>query len=146
MDDPLTIANCFNDVFVNIGPQLAENIPNSSLNYKYYLDMPIQESMFTEPTTAEEITKFFRSLKDTAAGYDGFNRAIISQISPLIFNSLVHVINLSLLYGVVSTEIKTAKVKPLFKGDYPHLLNNYRPISILPLLSKLFEKTMHCRI
>ena len=58
----------------------------------------------------------------------------------------MHIINLSLLSGTVLKEIKLAKVKPRFKGDNPHLLNNYRRITILPILSKSFEKIMHKRI
>ena len=63
--------------------------------------------MFAEPVTEEELTNVFKLLKDSAAGYDGFNRTIISKIFQIILRSPVHIINLSLLSGVVPKEIKT---------------------------------------
>ena len=59
---------------------------------------------------------------------------------------MVHIINTSLQTGDVPDEIKIAKVLPFYKADNNHILNNYRPISILPILSKIFEKIMHDRI
>ena len=48
--------------------------------------------------------------------------------------------------GVFPSELKIAKVIPLFKNGKQHLLSNYRPISILPLFSKIFERIIHSRL
>ena len=116
INDPMLIANKFNDFFINIGPELESKIEESSITYTHYLNEPNQNSLFVEPVTEEEINKLFKSLKDSAAGYDSFNHTIISQIFQLILKPLVHIINLSLLFGIIPKEIKIAKVKPLFKG------------------------------
>ena len=108
--------------------------------------MPNKDSIYIDPTVPEEVTKLCNALKDSASGHDGFNRTIISVIFQTILGPLVHIIKLSLFSGVVPKEIKIAKVKPLFKADNQHLFNNYRPTSILPILSKLFEKIMHSRV
>ena len=55
---------------------------------------------------------------------------------------LTHVINLSLATGVFPDQLKIAKVVPIYKTSDPTFLNNYRPISLLPAFSKLFEKIM----
>ena len=146
MNDSKVIANQFNEFFINVGPQLENKIADSSITHTHYLEESNQHSIFIEPTTEAEINGVFKILKNSAAGYDGFNRTIISIILHIVLKPLVHIINLSLFSGTVPKEIKLAKVKPLFKGDNPHLLNNYRPISILPILSKFFEKIMHKRI
>ena len=54
------------------------------------------------------------------------------------------VINQSLCTGIFPTKLKIAKVIPLFKnkGDC-HLFDNYRPISLLPTISKIFERVVH---
>ena len=148
-DQPMNdsvIANQFNEFFINVGPQLENKIADSSISHTHYLGESNQHSIFIEPTTEAEINGVFKILKNSAAGYDGFYRKTISIILHIVLKPLVHIINLSLLSGTVPKDSKLAKVKPLFKGDNPHLLNNYRPISILPILSKSFEKIMHKRI
>ena len=50
------------------------------------------------------------------------------------------------LHGVFPNELKIAKVIPLFKGGESKYLNNYRPVSVLPVFSKVLEKLMYDRI
>ena len=61
---------------------------------------------------------------------------------------MVHLCNLSLKYGVVPDCLKSARVTPIYKSgsNCPRTLLNYRPISILPSLSKLYEKLVHSRL
>ena len=58
------------------------------------------------------------------------------EIAPL----LTHVINLSLEQGIFPLELKVAKVIPIYKCEDSHIFGNYKPISLLPCLSKVFEK------
>ena len=48
--------------------------------------------------------------------------------------------------GIVPRKLKIAKVIPLYKSEKPELFTNYRPISILPCLSKILERIMYNRI
>ena len=61
----------------------------------------------------------------------------------LISAPLVDIINLSLLKGIFPDKLKIAKVIPVYKAEDPSLFVNYRPISLLPVFSKLFEKVMY---
>ena len=61
----------------------------------------------------------------------------------VIAKPLTHVINLSLSTGIVPNELKAARVNPVFKTGETHKFDNYRPISILPVISKIFEKCVH---
>ena len=63
--------------------------------------------------------------------------------SPIIAESLTYICNLSIKTGSFPEKWKEAKVKPLHKGGASNDPNNFRPISILPVLSKLFEKHVH---
>ncbi|ELT98403.1 hypothetical protein CAPTEDRAFT_71803, partial [Capitella teleta] len=59
---------------------------------------------------------------------------------------LTRILNLSLQEGVVSTELKKARVAPIFKAGDKHCINNYRPISVLPYFCKIFEKVVHKKL
>src|SRR6218665_1614483 len=61
-------------------------------------------------------------------------------------NPLSMVINSYLATGIVPYAIKQARVSSIFKHGLKTDMNNYRPISILPYFSKLFEKVMHTRL
>ena len=53
---------------------------------------------------------------------------------------LTHIFNHSLSQGIFPDLFKMAKVNPIFKKDDPHEISNYRPISLLPSISKVLEK------
>ena len=71
---------------------------------------------------------------------------LILDISSSIIDPLLHIYNLSLSTGVVPNKLKIAKVIPIFKRGDSHLPNNYRPISLLSVFSKLLEKVMYNRL
>ena len=64
----------------------------------------------------------------------------------IISEPLAHNINLSIAYGVVPGQIKTARVVPLFKDDDSSLFTNYRPVLILPSFSEFLERIIYNRI
>ncbi len=71
---------------------------------------------------------------------DGIGPQILKIAAPVITKSLTHIINLSIMSGNFPETLKCAKVTPIFKKGEKEDPGNYRPISILPVLSKLFEK------
>ena len=68
---------------------------------------------------------------------------VCSKIAHEIAKPISYIINLSLQSGQVPTEWKTAQVIPLHKSGSKNDYNNYRPISILPVISKILEKAVH---
>ena len=89
---------------------------------------------------------------DKATGPDGISARLLKEACPEIVPSLTHIINLSIRCGYFPDEWKISKVLPLYKEDIKSDPNNYRPISILPFVSKIIEKTKymitgsHCRL
>ena len=70
---------------------------------------------------------------------------IIKLSSDIIVEPLTEIINVSLVSGCFPDTLKIAKVLPAFKTGDPEKLKNYRPISILPAFSKLYEKVVYNR-
>jgi len=95
----------------------------------------------------ETVTNTALSLKTkVSSGHDELSTKIMKKCIYTLCVLLTHVINLSLSTGVFPNQLKVAKVAPVFKASNPTLFNNYRPISLLPAFSKLFEKIMFNKI
>jgi hypothetical protein len=74
ISDPHTIANKFNDYFVNVGPGIARKLPSSERSFKDYLSNNNKESFFLEPTTKHELEIDIRNLNvKKSPGYDGIS-------------------------------------------------------------------------
>ena len=147
ISNPSDIANKFCDYFTNIGPNLASKIPSTNSSPKDFLSSALSESISLQPLTVGELNNIVKSFNaNKAPGHDNISMKIIHQSFQNIAQPLVTIINTSLSTGVFAESLKIAKVIPVFKADDPTLFSNYRPISILPAFSKLFEKVMYNRV
>jgi len=146
--DSNIIANGFCKFFSEIGEQYANKIGQSHKSPHEYLGNNRQEnSIFFSPTDSHEIYKILGSLKPkTSTGHDKISTKFLKSIDISIAVPLSIIANKSMLEGVVPDAIKTAKVVPIFKAKNKQILNNYRPISLLPSISKILEKIIHKRL
>ena len=146
ISEPHIISNILNDFFCNIGPELQENLPSFDKdNFKKYLPPSILNSFYLSPVTKEEIVREIKLLKiNKACGEDGIGAKIL-QICPDVFAfNLEIILNKCIELGEYPTELKIAKVVALFKKGQKHIANNYRPISLLACIDKIFERLI-CR-
>ena len=109
-----------------------------------YLTGNYSKSVFFIPVTKIEILDIINSPNNsTSKGHDNITTNIDKeckyQFSPL----LMHLVNNSLSDGYAPNDLKIAKVIPLFKSDERYLVSSYRPISLLPVFSKVFEKAVY---
>ncbi len=147
VSDPKQIGDAFCDYFTNIGPKLAKNIPPSNRTKNPPQGKHVEASIFLSPTDPNEVYYIISSLKSKAStGYDGISTKLIKDIKSEIAYPLSILINKSLQEGTVPDDLKIAKVLPIFKKNDPHNVSNYRPISLLPGFSKIFEKVVFKRI
>ena len=138
------IAENFNLFFASIGTTQASKIPSTNKHFtQYLLNSPLCRFNLTL-TTPEEVLFTVSKLKPkTSSGFDNLSTKLLKLIIPFISQPLAHAINQSFSSGVFPDLLKLAKVCPLFKKDDMSLLTNYRPISLLPCISKVFEKIVH---
>ena len=125
--------------FVNVGHNLAKHIPNVGIFPRNFMGDWALQTIFMEPVTDSKIV---HSLKNGAPGYDGVPSQILKDTINTIIDPLCFLCNHSLEQGVFPSELKLANVLPLFKSGDAMLFNNYRPVSLLCTLSKVFEKVM----
>lgn len=140
LDDGMK-ADLFNQYFVNIGRDVAENlvtIPNQSdIQHIYRVSAPSCNSLVLD---FENIFKSLKNIKSNkAAGPDGISSTIISLAGPAIIHGLENIFKRSFVTRTVPTSWKRAKVTPIFKKGARTDIANYRPISLLCIPSKLLE-------
>ena len=143
--DPIEIANKFNDFFVNIGPNLAAQIDiQNKPPFTSYLKSTISPTFHFDQINEAITTKIISNLKPKAScGFDNISLQLLKQCSTLIVKPLTAIINQSLTNGIFPDDLKVAKVIPIYKKEDEHQFDNYRPISLLPAISKILEKIAH---
>lgn len=134
---PMSIGSCFNNFFVNIGPDLAKKVPQATRPFNSYLKANFVNSFTFSPVTENEILQIVNNLNNkTSTGVDEVPLNILKE----------DLINISFETGYVQDELKIARVCPIFKAENKLDIGNYRPISVLPASSKIYEKAMQTRL
>ena len=113
--------------------------------YKYYQDKGAKQNSFKfSPVGGEDILKSLLSLNvSKATGLDGLSARFLKDGENQISSAIANIINLSLYSGRIPDNMKTARVVPLYKKNSKSEPGNYRPVSILTVMSKILEKTVH---
>lgn len=136
-------ADQFNEFFTSIGNKLAKQFGNinskpkscNNTNSKYnYFDCITPEFVF------DEICKMSNN---KSSGIGNFNVKLLKLAAPIICHSLAYICNLSLQTSVFPHDWKRAKVTPIYKDGDKADVSNYRPISVLPIISKIIERAVH---
>ena len=147
ISDDQTIANEFNNYFANVGPNLSTKIKyKGKKTVEYYLKSQTTKRFEFELTTDEEILAIIKTLDPkTSRGYDNISPKMLIQMAGMLHSVLRLIINKSLMTGIFPDKLKIAIVSPIYKGKEsdPHEFCNYRPISLLPTISKVFERVVH---
>ena len=79
----------------------------------------------------------------SSTGCDGISNKLLKFIKDVVTKPLTLIINQMIVTGIYPKAFKTSKVSPLFKKGDNTLLSNYRPISLLPTISKIFERIIY---
>ena len=148
VNDPMKITTAFNNYFCNIGKDLASKFDNITDNdHSKFMKEKQNQSMYMHKTNSNEIINLINKL-DTkkASGHDEFSAKFLKLCKPYISEQLSEIFNHSITNGVFPDLLKIARVTPIFKKGDKHEISNYRPISVLSLINKLFEKIIHKRL
>ena len=145
ISDKREIVERFNSFFSGIGEKLAGQIVQPQ---NPFVENKISSnSIFISPTTSEEVERVVLDLKNKkSAGIDKIKSEVLKEIVLDIKKPLAHLINTAIEDGVWPDPFKTAIVKPIYKSGDKTNVSNYRPISLLTSLNKVFETIIKDRV
>ena len=142
------MANRFNAIFTNVGPDQSRNIRyNGNKTHQTYLTQDNDIKLNFTDVNDDIILNIINKLQNkNSCGYDNLSTKIIKTLKGSLIKPLTLIINQILKTGVFPSQLKIAKVIPIFKKDDNKTFNNYRPISLLPVLSKVVEQVISSQI
>ena len=150
IDDKKTIANELNKYFVNKGHILASKLPDSEIPVLESMKPPKRGQSVSawRPAQQEEVLKIICDaiLLHESAGYDNIPAVLIKCSAKILAPILVKIFNHYLELGIYPDILKIARVTALHKGGEKVLMDNYRSISVLTHINKIFEKLIHERL
>lgn len=142
-NESLLTADELNQFFQNVGQNAIEQLGNVERPPGQLLKeckINNEKSIFIEEVTPEEIRDVIKNIKNKKTeDIYGFSTKLLKEIIGDIIYPLTKLINRSIKEGIFPDELKHARIVPVLKKGDINNSNNYRPLSILPAISKIFE-------
>ena len=143
ISSPGDMAEAFNDHFTNIGQVLAQEVPSAEVNPEFYLSHT-DKAFHLKTPSLDVVFNLLRNIDEKkATGLDMIPSKLLKMAASIVTPSLTAIFTKSIITGIYPTEWKMARVTPVFKKGEKSDLNNYRPISVIPVVSKVFEKIVY---
>ena len=148
ISDVTNISNIFGEYFVSVtNDQLkkhfGDNISNSCTTSVNYVNDPL----LLEHFTAEEISEIISNLKNKkSTGYDEVPVILLKKCSSELSEIIATILNKSIELGEFPKRLKISVIIPVYKKDDPLQIQNYRPIALLSIISKIMEKAVSVRM
>ena len=149
--DKSIVSEHFNNYFTNVDSTLVDQLPPSNGKYEreHFLDfcrsLSVNSSSFCFSEVSENniLSILYKLNSSKITGLDLLSPRFIKDGAKLIASPLTHILNLSLSTGEIPVNLKSAKVMPIYKKNSKMEAGNYRLISILNMISKLFERIVY---
>ena len=136
------IAEAFNHYFINIASQLDQKLSKSCRHPNSYLTGNYPLSMVVPIITTSDTNNVINTLKNKSSGINDIAASVVKSNSDLFSVPLTFLFNQSIRNGTFPARLKSAIITPIHKSGPNNDPKNYRPISQLPIFSKVFESLM----
>ena len=146
LNDPFAVSNIFNDYFSNVALEIGNEKPmcedeDIESVFKMYENMSCDMPFYFSKVTLQNVESLLReSDSSKAAGYDNIPPKLLKVAAKELAQPIATLVNKSVTMSHFPSELKKAELSPLFKSNDNLNTQNYRPLSILTSLSKIFEK------
>ena len=144
--NPTDIAEGFNNYFSSVAEKLLPKNTPGSKHFSTYLQDPLKANFTFNPTDTVEVMSIIDSLGSESSGPFSIPTGILQSLKANLCHPLTAIINMSFITGIYPDQLKTAKVIPVFKKGDKLLVSNYRPISLLSNINKIYEKLVYKRL
>ena len=143
--DPIDIAECCNDHFAFIGQRLTANVKNTESSSTHFGEKATVNTKFDfKLINVVEVYNKLKTLdKNKATGIHNIPNKMLLLCADIAASHLADIFNYSLVSKNFLYDFKIGKVSPLYKNGEREDLNNYRPISVLPSMARVFEKIIY---
>ena len=148
VNDPTQVANEFNNFYSSIAKKIQESIHTQGQDFNKYMKINSNKSFFISPTDKNEVLDMINTFDmKKASGPNSIPPKILLLIKTQLAEPLAAIFNLSIEKGIYLDKLKISRIVSIYKnkGDKLHC-QNYRPISLLSNINKIFEKLMHKRL
>ena len=143
VSNSMDIAETINEYFSNVAQVLAHDIPLVDVNPESYLERTDCSFSLQTPSVSIVLSFLKKIDEKKATGLDRIPSKLLKMAASIIAPSLTSIFSKSILTGIYPNDWKAAKVTPLLKKGIKSDPNNYRPISVIPVVSKVFEKIVY---
>jgi len=141
---PEKLAETLNNYFVDIGPSLSNDIDNAGVSFENYVKTPTTNLFKFSTVSNETVLKLLCGLSTSkATGLDKISSKVLKIAAPTISPSITYIINHAISSCCFPDDWKVARVIPIYKKGPRNQPENYRPISILPVISKIMERIVY---
>ena len=141
------IAKQLNSYFSTVGQSISESITDDqSLSFLNFMRGNFVNSFFFSPITIDKVKSTIMSFSNKSCNIDELPILVLKKISPLISPILTELFNKSICLGHFPDSYKIARIIPIPKVSSAKEINQFRPISILPIFSKIFEKIVYLQL
>ena len=142
------IANGFCDFYCKVGPNLASRFNHVRDGaFMQFMGEEVNENLYWRPATPWEVEELLVGLESgKAAGWDEISPKVVKRVARELSGPLSRLYNACMREGHYPACFKVARVVPIFKSEDPTQFSNYRPVSVLPVLSQVFERVLKRRL
>lgn len=148
VSDTKKIVNEFNNYFVKVGKNIVESIEmEGNTNDVNFEEVYCNRSIYLEQTNEKEVLEVLSEMNiNSAVGFDEISVKNLISIKQMLLPILVSLINKVFESGEYPDILKVARVVPIHKSGPKNKVENYRPISVISVLSKIIETIIKRRI
>jgi hypothetical protein len=140
--DDAEVAERFNKFFSECAAKVMKN--QNYANEEQRVEYESPDSLVLQAPTKDDIEIVIKTMKgNSAAGHDGLAPKVFKTLNDQISPMIAHLICTIFKTGTYPTSLKLAVITPIFKGGSKTSADNYRPISVLPVLNKVLERVIY---